>query len=73
MSNLKMGHWIDSSNGWMCSVCHRDNTHDIDFCPNCGAAMRNISLGEAIEILEEVMELDEYFEDISKAESEDIK
>lgn len=35
----KTGHWIDSSNGWMCSECHRDNTYDTDFCPNCGCRM----------------------------------
>lgn len=35
----KSGHWIDCSNGWMCSECHKDNTYDTDFCPNCGAKM----------------------------------
>ena len=33
------GQWIDCSNGWMCSVCERDNTHDKPYCPNCGARM----------------------------------
>ena len=36
----KTGHWIDSSNGWMCSECNRDNTYDTNFCPNCGADMK---------------------------------
>ena len=35
----KTGHWIDSSNGWMCSECNRDNTYDTNYCPNCGAKM----------------------------------
>ena len=35
----KTGHWIDSSNGWMCSECNKDNTYDTDYCPNCGAKM----------------------------------
>ena len=34
------GEWIDSSNGWMCSECNRDNTFDTNYCPNCGADMR---------------------------------
>jgi len=35
----KTGHWIDSSNGWMCSECNKDNTFDTNYCPNCGAKM----------------------------------
>ena len=35
----KTGHWIDSSNGWMCSECKWDNTFDTNYCPNCGAKM----------------------------------
>lgn len=35
----KTGHWIDSSNGWMCSECNNDNTYDTNYCPNCGAKM----------------------------------
>lgn len=35
----KTGHWIDSSNGWMCSECNKDNTFDTNYCPNCGARM----------------------------------
>ena len=35
----KSGYWIDSSNGWMCSECNRDNTYDTNYCPNCGAKM----------------------------------
>ena len=33
----KTGHWIDCSNGWMCSNCEKDNTYDTDYCPNCGS------------------------------------
>lgn len=33
------GRWVDCSNGWMCSVCERDNTYDKPYCPNCGARM----------------------------------
>lgn len=36
---LKVGHWIDSSNGWMCSECKRDNIKDTKYCPNCLAMM----------------------------------
>ena len=35
----RKGHWIDSSNGWMCSKCNKDNTFDTNYCPNCGAKM----------------------------------
>ena len=35
-----LGHWEDCSNGWMCSNCLHDSTHDSNFCPNCGADMR---------------------------------
>ena len=35
----KTGHWIDSSNGWMCSECNKDNTFDTNYCPNCGCRM----------------------------------
>lgn len=34
------GHWEDCSNGWMCSNCGRDVSHESDFCPHCGADMR---------------------------------
>ena len=37
----KTGHWIDSSNGWMCSECKCDNTFDTNYCPNCGAKMES--------------------------------
>ena len=36
----KTGQWIDSSNGWMCSECNKDNTLDTNYCPNCGTKMR---------------------------------
>lgn len=35
----KTGHWIDCSNGWMCSECNNDNTFDTNYCPNCGCHM----------------------------------
>lgn len=34
------GKWIDSSNGWTCSICNRDSKSDTDFCPNCGTKMK---------------------------------
>ena len=34
------GKWIDSSNGWTCSICNRDSKRDTDFCPDCGVDMR---------------------------------
>ena len=33
------GYWRDCSNGWICSVCNRDNRYDKDICPHCGAIM----------------------------------
>ena len=36
---VRHGRWIDSSNGWMCSVCERDSTYDTPYCPHCGALM----------------------------------
>lgn len=36
----KGGHWVSSSNGWMCSNCREDASHEFDFCPHCGADMR---------------------------------
>ena len=36
-----IGYWEDCSNGWMCSICHRDNSSDTEYCPHCGAKMRN--------------------------------
>lgn len=37
---VKHGHWLDSSNGWMCSICGRDSRFDTNFCPYCGTDMR---------------------------------
>lgn len=37
----QVGHWIDCSNGWMCSECRKDNKYDTDYCPNCGARMES--------------------------------
>lgn len=36
----KTGRWEDCSNGWMCSNCYKDVSHESDFCPNCGTDMR---------------------------------
>lgn len=38
----KVGHWIDCSNGWMCSACSRDCILDSKYCPNCGAKMQEV-------------------------------
>ena len=38
--NLNPGYWVSSSNGWMCSNCREDASHEFDFCPHCGADMR---------------------------------
>ena len=32
----KTGHWEDCSNGWMCSSCGRDVSHESDFCLTVG-------------------------------------
>lgn len=40
VAEVKYGHWLDSSNGWTCSICYRDSTFDTNFCPHCGANMR---------------------------------
>lgn len=39
VASVRHGRWIDSSNGWMCSVCERDSTYDTLYCPHCGALM----------------------------------
>lgn len=43
---LPKGHWEDCSNGWMCSNCNRDVSNESNFCPNCGADMRESEEGE---------------------------
>lgn len=35
-------HWEDCSNGWMCSNCQRDSSHDTRYCPHCGAKMDEV-------------------------------
>lgn len=42
----KTGHWEDCSNGWMCSNCYKDVSHESDFCPHCGADMRGENIDE---------------------------
>lgn len=49
----KGGHWASSSNGWMCSNCRKDAPHEFDFCPNCGADMRETRESEKNYISEE--------------------
>lgn len=39
-SEPKPGYWVSSSNGWMCSNCRNDASHEFDFCPHCGADMK---------------------------------
>ena len=38
------GKWNPAKDGYyghvMCSVCHKIESHDTNFCPNCGADMR---------------------------------
>jgi hypothetical protein len=41
----KIGHWEDCSNGWMCSNCYKDVSHESDFCPHCGADMKSEDKG----------------------------
>ena len=36
---IELGKYIDGYN-WRCSVCKRESTMAINFCPNCGADMR---------------------------------
>ena len=36
----KRGKWIDFKNGWKCSACGKWNNETSNFCPNCGADMR---------------------------------
>ena len=36
----KRGEWIDFKNGWKCSACGKWNNETSNFCPNCGADMR---------------------------------
>ena len=37
---VKRGKWIDFKNGWKCSACGKWNNETSNFCPNCGADMR---------------------------------
>ena len=34
------GRWEDCSSGWMCSMCAWTQIRESNFCPNCGADMR---------------------------------
>ena len=38
----KRGEWIDFKNGWKCSACEKWNSEKSNFCPNCGADMREV-------------------------------
>lgn len=42
LEQTKTGHWEDCSNGWMCSNCYKDVSHESDFCPHCGAKMEEV-------------------------------
>ena len=38
------GEWLPAKDGYyghvMCSACHKIESHETDFCPHCGADMR---------------------------------
>lgn len=34
------GRWEDCSSGWMCSNCSWTQIRESNYCPNCGADMR---------------------------------
>lgn len=34
------GEWIDFWDRYRCSVCNMEGTYEENFCPNCGADMR---------------------------------
>ena len=36
----KRGEWINFKNGWKCNACEKWNSEKSNFCPNCGADMR---------------------------------
>ena len=36
------GHWIDEGTNYYCSECHRGCWVDSDYCPWCGADMREV-------------------------------
>lgn len=42
------GEWLPAKDGYyghvMCSACHKIESHETDFCPNCGADMRKPNL-----------------------------
>lgn len=45
----KKGEWIDTDNypvRWKCSNCGRRDMHIFNFCPNCGADMREDLRGD---------------------------
>ena len=41
-SAQKKGHWIDEGTNYLCSECHRGCWVDSDYCPWCGADMREV-------------------------------
>ena len=56
------GEWIETSDGTMCSNCHKfpydDGEYHIanwssDFCPHCGVRMKGASNGEDIQSADE--------------------
>ena len=36
----KRGEWVDCKGGWKCTACDKWASFTSDFCPNCGADMR---------------------------------
>ena len=36
----KRGKWVDCKGGWKCTACDKWASFTSDFCPNCGADMR---------------------------------
>ena len=41
-SAQKKGHWIDEGTNYYCSECHRGCWVNSDYCPWCGADMREV-------------------------------
>ena len=36
----EVGHWEKIDGVFFCSVCERSRTHTSNYCPNCGAKMK---------------------------------
>jgi hypothetical protein len=48
MRPMIRGEWWPAKDGYyghvMCSACHKIESHKTDFCPNCGADMKEVIL-----------------------------